>query len=555
MSIEGAPNPVGLTDYVVLLRRQWRVVVVGLVVGVVLASAYLLVAPREYTSATSVLVTASTTATATPAASKAAEINLDTEAQLVTSTETVSAAAALLSLPPADAGELADRVTVTVPPNTDILTISFVAPAAQEAQAGARAFAEAYLDARRQTTEEALDAAYDALQSRIDEVNDQLKALTEKSAELPANSPLRASTDNQAAALSNQLAGLGSQQNQVRAAAVQPGRVVTQPDLPSSPSSPDLMMTALAGALLGLLLGLGLAALRHRADDHIRTSEDLPRRTGVPVSAVLAAPLRDGQVVLVPPSSPDGRAYARLRNLVTSNLEQRPRRVVLVAGVRRGGGTVAANLAASIARAGDDVCLVCADVFGDTALSVLGREPALGLVDVLTGNQPLERALVPVPGLPNMRVLGAGTDADRADALLQTRSSRVLLDRLQEDVSFVVVEVPSTTDGTGAETLIGAADLAVLVVETGSTTAAEVADALGQIATVARPVVGAVVASFDPETSPGRPDSPLVDDSSPRHRGAPVGQPPLAVLPVHRAPASGDDAGVLPAAGRGAARP
>jgi uncharacterized protein involved in exopolysaccharide biosynthesis/Mrp family chromosome partitioning ATPase len=550
MSSHGAQNSVGLADYLVLLRRQWRVVVVGVVVGILVASAYLLVAPRQYTSATSVLVTASTT-TATTAANRAAEINLDTEAQLVTSTDTVSDAAVLLGLPAEEVTELADRVMVTVPPNTDILTISFVAPTATEAQAGARAFAEAYLDARRSSTEAALDAEYDALQGRIDEVNEQLKALTEASAQLPANSPQRARSDNQAAALSNQLAGLGSQQNQVRASAVQPGRIVTQPGLPPTPSSPDVALTLLAGALLGLLLGIGLAALRHRADDHIRTADDLRRRTEVPVSAELTAPLQDGQVVLVPASSRDGRAYARLRNIVTSTLEQRPRRVVLVAGVRRGGGTVAANLAASIARAGDDVCLVSADVFGGTARSLLGSAPAPGLAEVLSGEQPVSRALRQVPGLPNMRVLGPSADPDRDDALLQTRNSRLLVDRLQEEVSYVVIEIPSTTDGTGAQTLAGAADLAVLVVETGSTTAAEIVDAMGQIATPQRPVVGAVVATYQ---QPGTAE--LAGSAGDAAAGGGTGESRSAGTAL-RVPAPGrsrDTAEVGPSAGRGAAR-
>jgi capsular polysaccharide biosynthesis protein len=508
MASEGVPGSLRLADYGALLRRQWSVVVAAMVVGAVLAGAYLAVAPREYTSATSVLVTAANNAaTSGPAR---ATINLDTEAQLVTSTETVSAAAAGLGLAGQEAEDLRDRTTVTVPPNTDILTISFVAPTAEEAQAGARAFAQAYLDARRASTEAALDAEYDALQSRIDEVAEQLRIVTEAIAALPANSPLRASSENQAAALSNQLAGLGSQQNQVRASAVQPGRVVTEPSLPSSPSSPDVPMTLVAGALLGLLLGIGLAALRHRADDAIRTADDLSHRTAVPTVGVLTAPLHEGEVFLTPAASADGRVYVRLRNLVTSGLEQRSSRVVLVAGVRRGGGPVAANLAASLARAGEDVCLVCADVFGDTAPALLGRAAGAGLAEVLAGDQPLDQALRRVPDLPGLRVLGPGKDPDRADALLQTRVTRKLLDRLQETVSYIVVEVPQTTDGTAAQTLVSAADLCLLVVETGSTRAVDVADAVGQLETAQRPVLGAVVVAYDETATPVAAPAPPV---------------------------------------------
>ncbi len=87
----------------------------------------------------------------------------------------------------------------------------------------------------------------------------------------------------------------------------------------------------------------------------IRSPEDLFRRTGVPVTSVLSTRLHDGEVTVLQPLSADGRGYARLRNLVSTSLDESNRKVVLVAGVRRGGGPIAANLAASLARAGEEV--------------------------------------------------------------------------------------------------------------------------------------------------------------------------------------------------------
>jgi capsular polysaccharide biosynthesis protein/Mrp family chromosome partitioning ATPase len=503
MSRQGAPTTFQLSDYFLLLRRQWGVVVAGVLVGAVLAAGYLSVAPREYTSATAVLVTASTGRTTGD--DRAAEINLDTEAQLVFSTETVAAAAELLGEPVEDTSALSDRLTVTVPPNTEILTISFVGPTAEQAQAGARAFARAYLEGRRTTAEAALNTEYDALQARIDEVREQLDQVAAASAKAPANSADRARLDAQTTALNSQLAGLGSQQNKIRSSAVSPGRVVTQAGLPTSPSNPDVVLTMLGGMVIGLLGGLALAALRHRRDDRILTAGDLQQRTDMPVAAVLGTPLHDGEITVVPPSSPDGRAYARLRNLVTSTLEHSPRKVVLVAATHRGGGSVAANVAASLARAGEDVVLVCADVYGSTATALLGTAPGVGLADVLAGERPAADAVRRVAALPTLRVLAPGSEPDRADALLETKGTRAVVDRLLESAGFVVVEAPPTTEGTGAQTLAGTAELAVVVVETGRTTARDVQDGLGQFESMHRPVLGAVVASFARQDRPAKP--------------------------------------------------
>ena len=371
-----------LGDYVGLLRRQWLPVLLCLILGVGAALAYVQWAPKEYRSQTSVLVTPTTPVTTTD---RSSGINLDTEAQLVTSTETVAAAGELLADDGVSLDDLAERVNVTVPPNTEILDITFAGNTAEQAQQGARAFAQAYLDQREDTAQDALQAEDDALQARYDAVKEQLDEALRAGASLTSGSPEAARNERTVQALNDQLANITSTQNRIRSETVTPGRVVTEPRLPSSPSSPDLFIALGAGILLGLVVGAGIAALRHRADDLIRSPEDLYRRTGLPVRAMLSTRLHDGEVSVLQPLSADGRGYARLRNLVTTSLEESNRRVVLVAGVRRGGGQVAANLAASLARAGEDVVLVCADVFGDTAAALLPAAPtAAGTPDCAT---------------------------------------------------------------------------------------------------------------------------------------------------------------------------
>jgi Mrp family chromosome partitioning ATPase len=484
-----------LGDYFVLLRRQWLAVLICLLLGVGLAIAYMQLAPREYRSTTSVLVT-DTTPSSGGAADRTSTINLDTEAQLVTSTETVAAAAKTLGVTGDAVSDLGGNVGVSVPPNTDILDITYTGGTARDAQRGSLAFAQAYLAQRQQTAQASLDAQQKALQTQIDALNTQLQTVIQSGAGLPANSPQANRVNDQAAALNNQLTSLGNAQNQLKATTVTPGQIVTQPQLPTSPSSPNKLIALTAGVVLGLLAGIGVAALRHRADDLIRTPDDLFRRTRVPVATVLSTRLHAGEVALLPPLSADGRGYARLRNLVTTSLEEAARRVVLVAGVRRGSGPVAANLAASLARAGEEVYLVCGDVFGSTATAVLGDEPAEGLGEVLAGEREVEGVVRRLPAIPGLRIIGPGRDADRADALLQTRSPRRLIDELLDSGAYVVLEAPPTRDSPDAQTLANVAELAVLVVEAGDTSAHDVLDACAQLESVHTAVLGAVIARY-----------------------------------------------------------
>jgi Mrp family chromosome partitioning ATPase len=171
--------------------------------------------------------------------------------------------------------------------------------------------------------------------------------------------------------------------------------------------------------------------------------------------------------------------------------------VVVVAGVSGPAGQVAANLAASLARSGDEVVLVCGDVHAGTAPDLFDGRDGTGLAEVLSGRVKLPAARRRVPGRPSLRVVGPGRDPERAAALLQTGSPRQVVDELRATARWVVVEAPSTTSGVDAQSLAGLADLAILVVTTEETRDDDVADARAQFESVRTVLLGAVVVRGD----------------------------------------------------------
>jgi Mrp family chromosome partitioning ATPase len=402
-----------------------------------------------------------------------------------------------------------------------------------------------------------MNAQDKALQSRIDAVNAALAPVVKAQSGLPPNSPSFSHLQAQVTALNNQLTALSNQQNQIRAAVLTPGQISSKAVLPTAPSSPNRLVVLTGGILLGLLAGVSLAMLRHRADDLIRNSEDLFRRTGVPVTTVLSTRLHVGAVTLLPPMSADGRGYARLRNLVTTNLHKSERPVVVVAGVRHGGGPVAANLAASLALAGEDVYLVCADVFGKTATALLGGAPRPGLAEVLGGELDAAAVVRTVPDNPRLRVIGPGLNPDRADALIQTRSPRLLIDQLIGSGAYIVIEAPATADSPDAQTLANMAELAVIVVEVNQTGAREVLDACAQFESMGTQVLGAVVAQYGRDVKPGDPleeAEPVgADATNDATTDATSGSGVAAEKAAAATPAAATPAPAAPAAGASAA--
>ncbi|TQN37555.1 capsular polysaccharide biosynthesis protein [Blastococcus colisei] len=478
-----------LGDYTFLLRRQWWVVVAAVAVAIGLAATYTAVATPEYTSTTSVLVSPTGTA-GTSSSGPRTTINMDTEAQIITSTEVMEAVADWLNFA-GDPRELAERVSISVPPNTEILDISFTGLTAADARWGAEAFASAYLLNREDAAASSVRAQQESLQARIADLDARLAALSEATAALPSDSASRAYNQAQAANLNDQLGDLSAQLNALDAFAVRPGEVITQASLPASPSSPQPLLSLAAGALGGLLLGVGLAVLRQRSDRYVRQPDDVDRQTGLPVLADLPASMDPDRVRLATSASLEGRNFTRLRNIVTAG-SIREARVVLVAGVGAPAGAIAANLAASLARSGEPTVLVCGDVHADTDVQLFGRSSD-GLAEVLVGRATAADAMRSVPSLPDLQVLGPGRDRDLAAELLQTSAPRALIDDLLETATWVVMEAPATDAGADAQTLARYADFALLVVQVNVTTTQAIVDARAQFESMRTPVVGAAV--------------------------------------------------------------
>jgi Mrp family chromosome partitioning ATPase len=221
--------------------------------------------------------------------------------------------------------------------------------------------------------------------------------------------------------------------------------IVARATPPSVPRGVPGWGRVLAGVLVGLVAGAGLARLSERLDPTLRLPGEAERAIDAPLLATVpevVGGLPPGLLRLesAPPPGSDApveplAAAARgFRDLRTGLLLARagePARVVLVTGCRRGEGktTVAAHLALALARRGAHVLLIDAHLTRPRAHRLFGLSPGPGLVDVLNGTIPLEEAVrqTSEPGLhlmPAGDVNGGGTD------LLDAASLRHLRDRL-----------------------------------------------------------------------------------------------------------------------------
>jgi Mrp family chromosome partitioning ATPase len=489
----------------------WLRVGVGAAVGLGAGLVALALTPSVYAAQASVLVE-----------SVGPEVNLRTEAELVRSTQTMTDANARMTGDPAHPDAVGRLTGVEAVDGTSLLVISFEAATAEAARAGAMAYAEAYLAAREQTAQAALDDQISAVLLRLDDVRGQLDEVNRLIATLDDDGPDVASLRSTQAALTAQSASLTSMLNELQTTSITAGRIVAQAQAPASPVRPSRLLYLGVSGSLGLVSGAVLDVVARRWSRRIRQGDDLGRHRGVPLLADLEpAALVTG----VGPTHPSGQAFNRLRNEIIAALTPSDRTILITAAAPGSASLlVAANLAAAFARADNDVVLVGASVAdlatpGSVAslASVFDLADVPGLTDVLTGRTSLSRALQRASRSPRLQVVTPGGTASAA-GLLQSEGARAVLQQLAAKNRYVIVDAPSTAVSADAQSLAGAADVAVIVVEIGNAHHTQVADAATQLARVGARLLGAIVV---PRVAATGLPTPERSDSGRRSAGQP----------------------------------
>lgn len=516
-----------IVAYLRLLRRHWKLIVACTVIGGLAGAASTLVTqdPRDRGTFFKATHTLFLDTSEIGDALRPVYTNLDQIAVLVTAGDVPRRVAGQLGGHPEDWTE---RVFTVTNGTTNTLDITCAARSEEEATTCADTFATELIASLTERETTRFSAELDEAVKRLDSLQARLADLDAQIAARPPNADVlnaqRQSLFNQYRLAYERFQGLADQggpativstlepaeaqpisrseyetrltrgrlgENRIRADSVsdESEAIVTSSDENqfSSPTSRGVL-----GALLGMLVGIGLAVVADRVDRRLRTREEVEAvyRMAVLAEVPALAPPQQRSATLLSASAPLSRTAEAYRAVRSSLLFQRagepPRDgeglVVLVtsAGPKEGKTTTAANLAAVFAETGSRVLVVNCDFRRPTLHRYFG-----------VPNEPRRVLSTDLAGVWVVTDFTAGTHGTNPATVVEEQRRVVGMARWRFDV--VILDTAPLLTTNDATEIMDSADVAVVVCRSGVTTIDGATRARELLARIAAPVSGVVL--------------------------------------------------------------
>lgn len=472
-----------LRDYGAVVMRRRRIVIMATLVAAIVAIGLTALQTPIYSASSQVLVQSRGEDGLFDTQGNYLDYRaIDTEIQVIEGQAVAARVQENLALegapPAADASAVGDA---------DVISIAVRDPNASNAQLFADAYAQAYVEVRREQSVDELLAASTEVQRAIDDLQAQLDAFAD-------DDPRRAS-------LVTQLANFETTLDQLRVdAALRTGGavVIQSAALPGAPVEPTPLRTTLLAAVVGLLLGLGSAFFIDYLDDKVRSEDDLERITDHPVLALVPIdPPPDSRPIAVSePSHAAVESYRGLRTNVQFLGLDRPIHVLQITSSLAGEGktTTSANLAVVLAQAGNRVALVDADLRRPCMHEVFGVQQTPGFTDLLLGMGAKGVVNhVEVDSGARLSVYTSGSVPSNPSEMLSGRRVNQLLSEMGAHYDYVIVDSAPVLPVSDSVALSGSVDGVLVVAHAGRVTDGNVLETLERLERVGAPILGLVL--------------------------------------------------------------
>lgn len=466
-----------------ILWRERYVILASVLVMLVLAAAYAFTAAKTY-QATAILQVNVTTAT--PGTSDTTNANQ----ALAQNYATLLVSSGFLHQvrPSVDGGKLTldslkSRLSASAPSQSALVELHATGSSPAQAQRIAQDVISGFLSNLQNSASTRTSQLQTQLQQQVASLSAQITALSAK-----AGNP---TTTQQINSLKAARLALINQNATLVANGLAQGTSATESSAPvasSTPISPKKSLDLIAGLLLGLLLGVGVAWLRHRVRPAIHSAEEVTALVNVPLLASI--PLKSRFRADDPTVT---EAYGVLQANMMFALRNDSMRVVTFVGYNPqvGKTSTVEGLARATGRGDRRVLAVDGDMRMATLSSRFGYRDHPGLVEVLQGTAPLDTAMIQLED--DLWLLPTRPSMVNAATLLAGSRTLPLTAELRERFDMVLIDSPPLSGLADGLILASHSDAVVLVARADMTKPGDLTAATNSLHHITTPIAGVVV--------------------------------------------------------------
>jgi len=232
----------------------------------------------------------------------------------------------------------------------------------------------------------------------------------------------------------------------------------------AAPARPRVALNMALGALVGLVVGVGLAFFIEYLDTSVKTMDDVEALLGVPVLAII--PQNIQILHRETGDTPDAEAYRILRTNIEFNRKSPDAKTISIVsgGPGEGKSTTLVNLAFIAAQGGYSTLIVDADLRRPVQHAMFEVGNKTGLTNYLTTEMPLENVILPT-NVPNLSLIPSGPLPSDAVGILNSQRMSDLIAELKSRYDIVFFDSPPMLGVSDASVLASEVDQTIIVVQ------------------------------------------------------------------------------------------
>lgn len=387
---------------------------------------------------------------------------------------------------PFSADTLSNKLTITAPPENQIIIITVVDTDPERAALIANTVGEVFTEQNEARQSERFAESIQVWDTRLDEIRGELQDINiqingygdaetlsaELQAELSLLNTSRRETESRYTDAFNNRESLRVEEAKESTELI----LVEEARAPRSAFRPRTEANTVLGVAVGAFLALGLVLFVEYLDDTIKNQEHIKESTGLSTIGAIAYIKGNGKaaerlITRLKPRDPISEAYRVLRTNLSFSAIDGGLDSILVSSPSpsEGKSTTAGNLAVVLAQMGKKVIVVDADLRRPTQHKIFNVSNNQGLTTALLDSEsPLEHHFQET-GIQDLHVMTSGPIPPNPSELLNSQRMGQVIEALQEITDIVLFDTPPTLTVADASILAPQVNGCVLVVEAGKT--------------------------------------------------------------------------------------